>query len=164
MAGSIAHLARKKSDISRQTVIMQIGVRDVPGGSIYVKDSRNVRFKTPRWKIAAGTVEHGETFFQTASREAEEETRVIVPPDEWRVLNEYSSHDASNPHTRLLVYGQVDSCRHLAGEDYPRQLWLGDENGRDIEVGIFTYGEIVAMGDDFLKQHLQILRDIGAIQ
>jgi ADP-ribose pyrophosphatase YjhB (NUDIX family) len=114
----------------------------VPAASAIVADDRGRillqrRADNGLWSIPGGRMEVGETIAQTAVREVEEETGLVVEPE--RLLGIYS-----NPN-HVVEYGDgeirqqlsvVFACRPVGGQ-------LATSTEESLEVGFFTPEQIV---------------------
>lgn len=97
------------------------------------------------WKLPGGRGEYGETPDEAGARELEEETGVVVPPEE--ILNVYEE-PRKNHHFHLL-HAKAQSLEKLKG--------VGDEGE---VVKVFTKEEMRAL-PDFMPAHKAILQKIG---
>lgn len=103
--------------------------------------------KTPRWKIPGGRKEAGETPEQTAIRELEEETGLIIKENDLRLVKMINLRG----HDRYLYQVEIPSFADLKE--------MGDEGE---EVKVFSISEIQIM-DDLLPKHRELLVDMNLI-
>ncbi len=102
---------------------------------------------TPQWKIPGGTKKFGETPAQTAIRELEEETGLIVAINDLKLVQRLNLRG----HDRYLYKVEILSFADLKEMGTEREI-----------VRIFTIKEIQIM-DDLLIQHRKLLIDMGLI-
>jgi len=136
-----------------------------PGGSVAVVDGESLLLvedfrTTDRWKLPSGAVEAGESMRAGAIRELEEETGLMVDPDDLAFMHDSASQPVSGKYmtnvsfstTRAATTGSLE-----AGDDATDARFFRPE---EFEAGphAFTDAHVDRFGTDSLEWLLETAR------
>jgi ADP-ribose pyrophosphatase YjhB (NUDIX family) len=126
---------------------------DGKGNLLMHKRSENCRDEVGRWDPGAGSMEFGETFLETVTREIREE--YCVTPRNikfWSVSNVLRKNGKTKTHwIAILVTAKVD----------PKKCKIGEPSKMD-EIGWFSVDKLPSPLHSMVRKHLRMIRDNGA--
>lgn len=126
---------------------------DGKGNLLMHKRSKNCRDEQGRWDPGAGSMEHGETFLETAKREIREE--YCATPKNlqfWGASNVLRTNGKVPTHwIALLFTAEVD----------PKKVKIGEPEKMD-ELGWFSLKKLPRPLHSMVLPHLKMIRKAGA--
>lgn len=126
---------------------------DGRGNLLMQKRSQNCRDERGRWDCGSGSMEHGETFFETVAREVKEEYGVTPRKIRfWGVSNVLRKNGKEKTHWIALLF----TC-----EANPQRAKIGEPEKMD-ELGVFPLKKLPKPLHSMLRSHLHMIRKAGA--
>jgi len=126
---------------------------DGKGNLLMHKRSKNCRDEQGRWDPGAGSMEFGETFFETAKREINEEYSVIPKNVQfWGASNVLRLNGKKRTHWIALLF---------TAEVNPKKVKIGEPEKMD-EIGFFPLSKLPKSLHSMVLPHLKMIRQAGA--